>query len=235
MNNIVNVSYKKLAFCPYFKNRICPVMFVNGFKFHTEEYGKKKTTVNSGVCVKGGNDDDNIKDYYGVLEEIIELTYSVVPDLKTFLFRCRWFDCRPNIGVRRVHKDYPLIEVNHKKRYLGYDPFVLATQATQVYYTSYPAIDNSRSDWWAIVKTKPRWSFHSNSITTDNQAYQHDLEPNELLQVVQQTEDIGPLINEVDDGVEVDDDNEEQVEAYEDEFDFDDDNKNNESDDDNED
>ena len=100
-------------------------MFINGFKFHTKEYGKKKTTVNSGVCIKGGNNDDDITDYYGVLEEIIELTYSVVSKLKMFLFKCRWFDSRPNIGVKRVHKDYPLIEVNHKKKYLGYDPFVL--------------------------------------------------------------------------------------------------------------
>lgn len=219
-------------------------MYVNGFKFHIADFGAHKTTYNSGVCVKGGNDDDDLHDYYGVLLEIIELTYSVVPELKTFLFKCEWFDSRKDVGVRRIHKDYPLIEINHKRKYQGYDPFVLATQATQVYYVPYPAMNNSKSDWWAVVKTKPRWSFNSNMIRNDDQPYQSDLDLDELLQITEGNEDVGSLNNEIFDGVELNEDDveveynvevEDDVEAEDDvEVDEDEDNSvNNESDDDN--
>ena len=112
---------------------------------------------------------------------------------------------------------------------------MLAAQATQVYFTPYPAIDNSRSDWWAVIKTKPRWSFQSNMIITDNMAYQNDPEPNKLLEIVQQVEDIGSLINDVNDGIEVDEDDDAQIEVEEDECELEDDSVNIESDDDNED
>lgn len=181
-------------------------MYVNGYKFHTTEFGANKTTYNSGVCVKGGNGDDDLEDYYGMLQEIIELTYSMAPELKTFLFKCEWFDNRKDVGIRRAHKDYPLIEINHKRRYQGYDPFVLAMQATQVYYVPYPAMNNNKADWWAVVKTKPRWSFNSNMIVSEDQPYQNDLDHNGLLQITEDIDDIGPLHNEVFDGVEVDDD-----------------------------
>ncbi|XP_019230115.1 PREDICTED: uncharacterized protein LOC109211070 [Nicotiana attenuata] len=46
---------------------------VNGYKFHTEEWSKGKKTNNSGVWVKGEGD----VDYYGVIQEILELEYSV--------------------------------------------------------------------------------------------------------------------------------------------------------------
>ncbi|KAK6773754.1 hypothetical protein RDI58_028992 [Solanum bulbocastanum] len=47
--------------------------FINGYKFHTEEWSKGKKTNNSGVWVKGEGDID----YYGVLYKIIELEYVV--------------------------------------------------------------------------------------------------------------------------------------------------------------
>ncbi|OMO57751.1 Transposon, En/Spm-like protein [Corchorus capsularis] len=49
--------------------------FVNGFKFHTHEYGKNRQTMNYGVCVKGSCYNDNDCDFYGVLVDIIELEY----------------------------------------------------------------------------------------------------------------------------------------------------------------
>ena len=109
---------------------------------------------------------------------------------------------------------------------------MLTEQATQVYFTLYPAIDNSRSDWWAVIKTKPRWLFHSNTIITDNIAYQNDPKPNELMEIVQQVEDIGSLLNDINDGVEVDEDDDKQIEVEEDESELEDESINIESDDD---
>ena len=45
--------------------------FVNGYVFHTKEYGLGRKTYNSGVCVKGSTSSDFKVDYYRKLEEVI--------------------------------------------------------------------------------------------------------------------------------------------------------------------
>ena len=49
--------------------------FVNGYVFHTEEYGHGRKTYNNGVCVKGSTYSELEVDYYGRLEEVVELQY----------------------------------------------------------------------------------------------------------------------------------------------------------------
>jgi hypothetical protein len=49
--------------------------FVNGYVFHTEEYGQGRKTYNSGVSVKGSTSSELEVDYYGRLEEVVELQY----------------------------------------------------------------------------------------------------------------------------------------------------------------
>ena len=44
--------------------------------------------------------------------------------------------------------------MKHNSLYPIYDPFVLAQNAKQVYYAPY-LLCNDKSDWWAIIKTKP--------------------------------------------------------------------------------
>ena len=46
---------------------------MNGYRFHIREYGKNMSTMNSGVCVKGSTYNENEYDYYGVIEEILEM------------------------------------------------------------------------------------------------------------------------------------------------------------------
>ena len=47
--------------------------FFNGYVFHTEEYGHGRKTYNNGVCIKGSTSSEFEVDYYGRLEEVIEL------------------------------------------------------------------------------------------------------------------------------------------------------------------
>ena len=84
--------------------------FVNGFKFHTLEYGINKQTMNSGVCVKGSCYNDFERDYYGMLIEILELTYYGAAN-KVILFKCGWYDTERGI---RVHRDHGLVDVRYK-------------------------------------------------------------------------------------------------------------------------
>ena len=40
---------------------------------HTEEYGQGRKTYNNGVCVKGSTSSELEVNYYGRLEEVVEL------------------------------------------------------------------------------------------------------------------------------------------------------------------
>ena len=58
---------------PFTEVRSYNVCFVNGYKFHTDSYGKSKSTVNSGVCIRGSNYSYDEDDFYGILKEIVEV------------------------------------------------------------------------------------------------------------------------------------------------------------------
>ena len=57
----------------------------------------------------------------------------------------------------RVHEQYNIVEINHRRRYDKYEPFVLAMQAAQVFFfCSYLSFRNDKVDWWVVSKIKPR-------------------------------------------------------------------------------
>ncbi|KAJ6847765.1 uncharacterized protein M6B38_276540 [Iris pallida] len=56
---------------------------VNGFRFHTKDRATERTSQNSEVLVKE-DDSSPEKEYYGVLQDIFELSY--VGGCKVFLF-----------------------------------------------------------------------------------------------------------------------------------------------------
>lgn len=109
-----------------------------------------KPTANYGVCILGSTYNEHEVDYYGVLKEVLLLQYiglsSPIP-----LFKCHWFDTSESSV--RYHPN-GLVEVKHTSRYAGNDPFVLAGQAQQVYYTNFPGNKRDRVDWWGVAKVK---------------------------------------------------------------------------------
>ncbi|CAJ2650874.1 unnamed protein product, partial [Trifolium pratense] len=91
--------------------------FVNGYRFETHSWSEGKTTVNSGVCMKGVTENGE-GDFYGVIENIFEIEYNYLDYKKTVvLFYCKWFD-PSNRGTRydsktntvdiKMNKHYPL-------------------------------------------------------------------------------------------------------------------------------
>ncbi|KAG8388376.1 hypothetical protein BUALT_Bualt02G0119500 [Buddleja alternifolia] len=154
-DRIVRLSYLPCRVAKRYKG-----YFVNGFKFHTKEYGNSKSTMNSGVWVWGTSNENDMTDYYGMLEEIIELEYFGNEN-KVVLFKCHWYDTTSNNGIR-VHPRLKLVEVNQKSKLNTSDKFILAQQAQQVYYTDFPKhpIRHSRSrvrgEWRAVCKIKAR-------------------------------------------------------------------------------
>ena len=123
------------------------------------------------MCVKGGEgNQDGKNDYYGVIKEILELSYSGWPNKKIILFRCKWFDPTPRRGTN-VHSQYNIIEVNKKREYDRYDPFIIAEKVRQVYYAPYP-LRRDKADWLVVIKTKPVGRVEVENVL--DVAYQND-------------------------------------------------------------
>ena len=71
-----------------------------------------------------------------------------MPIKRVTLFKCNWYDptrhgCRSGT---RVHECYQIVDIHINRSYGKYDPFVLASQATQVYYMPYPSLKQDLRD-----------------------------------------------------------------------------------------
>ncbi|XP_075110547.1 uncharacterized protein LOC142161640 [Nicotiana tabacum] len=151
---------------------------VNGFRFHTKELALRRKMQNSGVLVRGDDSDSN-KEYYGVLEDIYELSY--VGNRKVYLFKCHWWDVA-RLGRGYKIDKYGFTSVNIRCALNTNEPFVLASQSEQVFYL-HDMVDN---DWCVVVKINPRDLFK----IPDNDDNCVDIEDEELLneEVYQQEE-----------------------------------------------
>ena len=121
-----SVSLSLLSLGPERKVKCYNGYFVIGYVFHTEEYGHERKTYNSGVCVRGSTCNEFKVDYYGKLEEVIELQYHSEHN-RVFLFKYYWYDTTDR-GIR-VDPHYGLVEINSKARLHNVnDVFVFAKQ-----------------------------------------------------------------------------------------------------------
>lgn len=146
-----------------------PMYFVNGYKFHSIEYESNKTSMNSGVCIKGTNYSESSVDYYGRLIEVLILEYPRLPIKKTTLFKCEWYD--PTSEGMKVHKKYNIVDIHENKRLKKYEPFILAIQAAQVCFVPYPTTKKKNSEWVAVCKVKSRTivQLPMSSVTTQEE------------------------------------------------------------------
>nr|GEV61088.1 hypothetical protein [Tanacetum cinerariifolium] len=127
--------------------------FINGFKFHTEKYEEDQVMHNSRVCVKGSCYNETECDFYGLLEEVIEVAYRGMGRCVVVLFKCKWFDAGQGVRIDNKHN---LVDIKYNSRLINDEPFVLASQVEQVYYAPYSSMTKDLKDWWVVVKTKSR-------------------------------------------------------------------------------
>ncbi|XP_043815296.1 uncharacterized protein LOC110620971 [Manihot esculenta] len=154
-NNVQNQLIQDVAKGPLRSVTTFNGYCVNGCKFNTINGSSSSNSMNFGVCIKGSNYSSEESDYYGQLVEVLRLEYPGLPIKRTVLFKCDWFDPTPSTGTK-VHRQYRIIDINNKRRYSKYEPFVLASQATQVVYASYPSKRRDKNDWWTVMKVKGR-------------------------------------------------------------------------------
>ncbi|KAK6782082.1 hypothetical protein RDI58_019878 [Solanum bulbocastanum] len=75
-------------------------------------------------------------------------------DRRLVLFHCNLFDVfDEGKGVKK--DEYDFVSVNPDRFLKTNEPFVLADQASQVFYTN----DNSYKGWQVVTKTQPRDSY----------------------------------------------------------------------------
>jgi hypothetical protein len=137
--------------------KIYGVHDVNGYRFRSEKYEEKKIDLvsrNVGVCVTVYDGDDNPVEYFGIIVDILNISWEGSMELELVLFKCRWFDPTSN-GVRRM-LNLGLVEVKHSTRLTNFNPFVLASQVTQVYYLPYACQSPALSPWWLVYHVPPR-------------------------------------------------------------------------------
>jgi hypothetical protein len=120
---------------------------VNGYRFHTSTYEQirpNRKTTNTGVFT-GGQDG---VEYYGRLEEIYELSFHGCKHLNPIIFKCHWFD--PAV-IRWTWDSLGVVKIRQDSVLPGDDVYVVAQQATQVYYLPYVCQDKENLKGWDIV------------------------------------------------------------------------------------
>ncbi|CAN0918288.1 hypothetical protein LINGRAHAP2_LOCUS30783 [Linum grandiflorum] len=115
---------------------------INGVRFHTNDRETRRKSQNSGVMVQGNHNEDIIN-FYVVLVDIIQLDY--VRDKVVLLFKCDWYDVDKRRS--RILQDGALTSVRVDRLWYLSDPFVLATQANQVFYINDPKLGLN----WRVV------------------------------------------------------------------------------------
>ncbi|XP_020874040.1 uncharacterized protein LOC110226484 isoform X2 [Arabidopsis lyrata subsp. lyrata] len=145
---------KWLAYGPRSSARSYTGYIVNGQRFHTTSVSKQSQ--NSGVfyeatamCRASAKDTSQVADlvtYYGRVIDIILLDYNVfyIP-----IFRCQW-------AVRgnevKVEDGFTLVNLNQSQVSFMKDPFILASQAKQVFYSK----ENDESGWCVVLRGPSR-------------------------------------------------------------------------------
>ncbi|XP_038713444.1 uncharacterized protein LOC120007316 [Tripterygium wilfordii] len=190
-NSITNETVRNIAYGPLRRVEMWHTYYVNGYKFDIDACSEAKSTINSGVCMRGTDYGQSENDYYGRLKEIVQFEFPGQPIKKIVLFNYEWFDPTPNRGTR-INKHYGLVEVKRRGRYKKFDPFIIAQQAEQVYFTPYPEGIRDRADWWAMIKTKARSTITTPSTQVDD-AFQDNEVPIEPIAV--DTDQLNSLVD----------------------------------------
>ncbi|GKV39907.1 hypothetical protein SLEP1_g47607 [Rubroshorea leprosula] len=161
------------SFVMWFKDRV-----LNGYHERNEVLQYLALDPSWTVNVYRGTtiSDDAETDYYGILNEVIELLYyGPHAQMQTIvLFNCDWFDTRRGTRVNQV---YNIVDVNPRYQLSTGEPFCFACQATQVYYSSYPSDNRATHGWFAACKIRHRHLVNASSTSLDMEEIFQDEEP----------------------------------------------------------
>jgi len=143
----MDAELKGLAKGFAYKVKSFTVYDVNGYRFHTRNYERSRPnrkTTNTGVRTPGTDE----RDYYSIVEEIYELNFECRKAPNQVVFKCHWFD--PN--VTRTAPEIGQVEIRQDSVYQGEDVYIVAQQATQVYYLPWACQKDPNLIGWYLVQ-----------------------------------------------------------------------------------
>ncbi|XP_010474081.1 PREDICTED: uncharacterized protein LOC104753537 [Camelina sativa] len=124
------------------------VYFTRSYTFHMYAHGSRKATTNYGIYVQAGD-----SDFYDVLQQILEVDYLGLLNLRCVRFKCNWYD--PSARGLQVN-NWGVVDVNANRSYPKFDPFILASEAQQVNFLPYPRLRPRLEMWLSVIKVNPR-------------------------------------------------------------------------------
>ena len=165
----VSHEVRALAMGPNRTVREYKQMFINGYRFNIHSRAVNMATQNSGVmlsattgCYTSSRDSQprtSDLNYYGVVEKIVILDYYSKG--RVALMKCDWFDTLSQSGMKTDELGFTLINM---QRYLRTEePYILASQATQVFYVTNPL----EPQWGVVVRMVPRHIFDDTEVDED--------------------------------------------------------------------
>jgi hypothetical protein len=109
------------------------VCIINGIRYHTKAREAQRKTQNCTIKTLGEHK-GHIIDFYGKVEEIIELNYTENSrgPRSVILLRCEWYNLEGK--TYEMKDDGYFKSINIDGRWYKDDPFILATDASHVFF-----------------------------------------------------------------------------------------------------
>lgn len=146
-STLVDEDLYSLACGPDPRMRSYTACIINGVRYHTIARDEHRKTQNSTIKTAGTHGDDTI-DFYGTITDIIELSYSRNSKGRrtVILLRCEWY----HLGGRtyQMKDDGYFKSINITGRWYKDDPFIMATDATQVFFLE----DTKLGPCWRVLQ-----------------------------------------------------------------------------------
>jgi hypothetical protein len=120
---------------------------INGVRYNTLARDEHRKTQNSTIK-SGGTHGDHTIDFYGTIHDIIELTYNRNSKGRrtVVLLRCEWYNLEGR--TYQMKNDGYFKSININGRWYKDDPFILATDASQVFLLE----DTMFGPSWRVVR-----------------------------------------------------------------------------------
>ncbi|XP_070681794.1 uncharacterized protein [Malus domestica] len=175
-DDLVALANGPSKWCQRYKIFVC-----NRFKFKVRGTQSNRKYQNYGVFLQSDvpsyaslcdwNPVIGLVNYYGVLTDVFEIKYHI--ERIMVLFKCNWFDgISRNTGHGVKTDRYGFRLVNFNKISSPSDPFILTSQALQVFYVQ----DLIDIEWHVAIKTRPRDFFDMSSTHNHDPCDRQDVE-----------------------------------------------------------
>ncbi|XP_026409856.1 uncharacterized protein LOC113304952 [Papaver somniferum] len=167
-NTVEWLAYGPLDNCVSYKG-----LEINGSRFITKDF--QRVTQNSGVSIESKSlvaGRSQMSGFYGVLKQILVLDYQHMFQIP--IFKCDW--AHTYFGVK-IEKGYTLVNLRQHKNQYQNDPFILASQAPQVFYSR----ESDTSNWFVMLKPPPRGFHELEEYNEQEDTSCHPVDPSTLV------------------------------------------------------